>query len=135
MGRNISVLLLKVTQRPSGSLSKRNGLFYSVESAPTEHSHLLSWRFSHSTSLSITNSWSLLKLMSIESVMPSNHLILCHSLFLLPSVFPSIRVVSTEPWGSGAQPSTGSPQQRAALGCFQGLRVNTKPLSHFFIFA
>ena len=49
MGRNISVLLLKVTQRPSGSLSKRNGLFYSVESAPTEHSHLLSWRFSHST--------------------------------------------------------------------------------------
>ena len=36
------------------------------------------------------------------------------------------------PWGSGAQPSTGSPQQRAALGCFQGLRVNTKPLSHFF---
>jgi len=46
--------------------------------------------------LSITNSWSLLKLMSIESVMPSNHLILCHPLFLLPSVFPSIRVFSNE---------------------------------------
>ena len=46
--------------------------------------------------LSITNSWSLLKLMSIESVMPSNHLILCHPLFLLPSVFPSIRVFSHE---------------------------------------
>ena len=47
-------------------------------------------------SLSITNSWSLLKLMSIESVMPSNHLILCHPFLLLPSVFPSIRVFSNE---------------------------------------
>ena len=46
--------------------------------------------------LSITNSWSLLKLMSIESVMPSNHLILCCPLFLLPSMFPSIRVFSSE---------------------------------------
>ena len=46
--------------------------------------------------LSITNSQSLLKLMSIESVMPSNHIILCHPLFLLPSVFPSIRVFSNE---------------------------------------
>ena len=47
-------------------------------------------------SLSITNSWSLLKLMSIESVMPSNHLILCCPLLLLPSIFPSIRVFSNE---------------------------------------
>ena len=47
-------------------------------------------------SLSITNSWSLPKLMSIESVMPSNHLILCHPLLLLPSIFPSIRVFSNE---------------------------------------
>ena len=47
-------------------------------------------------SLSITNSRSLLKFMSIESVMPSNHLILCRPLLLLPSVFPSIRVFSTE---------------------------------------
>ena len=45
---------------------------------------------------SITNSWSLLKLMSIKSVMPFNHLILCHPLLLLPSVFPSIRVFSNE---------------------------------------
>ena len=44
----------------------------------------------------ITNSRSLLKLMSIESVMPSNHLILCHPLLLLPSIFPSIRVFSSE---------------------------------------
>ena len=50
----------------------------------------------YSTSLSITNSWSLLKLMSIRSVMPSNHLILCCPLFLLPSVFPSIGVFSNE---------------------------------------
>jgi len=47
-------------------------------------------------SLSITNSRSLLKLMSIKSVMPSNHLILCHPVFLLPSIFPSIRVFSNE---------------------------------------
>ena len=47
-------------------------------------------------SLSITNSWSLLKLMSSESVMPSNHLILCRLLPLLPSIFPSIRVFSNE---------------------------------------
>ena len=45
---------------------------------------------------SITNSWNLLKLMSIELVMPSNHLILCHPLLLLPSVFSSIRVFSNE---------------------------------------
>ena len=48
------------------------------------------------SSLSFTISRSLLKLMSIESVMPSNHLILCHPLFLLPSIFPSVRVFSTE---------------------------------------
>ena len=47
-------------------------------------------------SLSITNSWSLLKLMSIELVMPSNHLILCCPLLLLPSIYPSIRVFSNE---------------------------------------
>jgi len=50
----------------------------------------------HQASLSITNSQSLLKLMSIESVMPSNHLILCCPLLLLPSIFPSIRVFSNE---------------------------------------
>ena len=53
------------------------------------------WTAAHQASLSITNSWSLLKLMSTESVMPSNHLILCHPL-LLPSTFPSIRDFSNE---------------------------------------
>ena len=50
----------------------------------------------HQASQSITNSWSLLKLMSIELMMPSNHLILCHPLLLLHSIFPSIRVFSSE---------------------------------------
>ena len=50
------------------------------------------WAAALQASLSITNSQGLLKLMSIESVMPSNHLILCHPLLLLPSIFPSIRV-------------------------------------------
>ena len=54
------------------------------------------WTAAHQASLSITNSLSLLKLMSIESVMPSNHLILCHPLFLLPSIFPNIRVFSSD---------------------------------------
>ena len=54
------------------------------------------WTAACQASLSITNSWSLPKFMSIESVMPSNCLILCHPLLLLPSVFPSIRVFSNE---------------------------------------
>ena len=55
-----------------------------------------SWTAAHQASLSITNSWSLLKLMSIESVMPSNNLILCRPLLPQPSIFPSIRVFSNE---------------------------------------
>ena len=54
------------------------------------------WTTARQASLSITNSRSLLKLMSIESVMPSNHLILCRPLLLLPSIFPSIRVFSSK---------------------------------------
>ena len=54
------------------------------------------WTAAHQASLSITNSWSLFKLMSFESVIPSNHLILCCPLLLLPSIFPSIRVFSNE---------------------------------------
>ena len=54
------------------------------------------WTAAHQASLSITNSWSLLKLMSVESVMPSNHLILCCPLPLLPSIFPSIMVSYSE---------------------------------------
>ena len=54
------------------------------------------WNAARQASRSITNSQSLLKLMSIDSVMPCNHLILCHPLLLLPSIFPSIRVSSNE---------------------------------------
>ena len=54
------------------------------------------WTAAYQTSLSVTISRSLLRFMSIESVMPSNHLILCRPLFLLPSIFPSIRVFSSE---------------------------------------
>ena len=54
-----------------------------------------------------SNSWSLLKLMSIELVMPSNHLILCHPLLLLPSIFPSIRVFSNEEFFTSGGQSIG----------------------------
>ena len=54
------------------------------------------WTAARQASLSITNSWSPPKLMAIESVMPSDHLILCRPLLLLPSIFPSIRVLSNQ---------------------------------------
>ena len=57
---------------------------------------MTSWTATNQASLSITKSQSLLKLVSFESVMPSNHLILCHPLLLLPSIFPRIRVFSNE---------------------------------------
>ena len=61
------------------------------------------WTAARQASLSITKSRSLFKLMSIESVMPSNHLILCCPLLLLPSIFPSIRVFSNELFTSGGR--------------------------------
>ena len=68
----------------------------SVQSLSRVRLFVTPWIAAHQASLSITNCWSLLKLMSIESVMPSNHLILCCPLLLLPSIFPSIRVFSNE---------------------------------------
>ena len=56
------------------------------------------WTAARQTSLPISNSQSLLKLLSIESVMQSNHLILCHPLLLLPSIFPRIRVIQKSPF-------------------------------------
>ena len=70
--------------------------FSSVQSLSCVRLFVIPWTAAHQASLSITNSRSLLKLMSIELVMPSNHLILCHSLLLLPSIFHSIRVFSNE---------------------------------------
>ena len=70
--------------------------FSSVQSLSRVRLFATPWTAAHQASLSITNSWSLLKLMSIASVMPSNHLILCCPLLLLPSILPSIRVFSNE---------------------------------------
>ena len=70
--------------------------FSSVQSLSRVRFFETPWTAACQASLSITNSWSLPKLISIESVMPSHHLILCHPLLLLPSIFPSIRVFSNE---------------------------------------
>ena len=70
--------------------------FSSVQSLSRFQLFVTLWTVACQASLSITNTWSLLKLMSIEFVMSSNHLILCPPLLLLPSIFPSIRVFSNE---------------------------------------
>ena len=70
--------------------------FSSVQSLSHVQLFATSWTAARQASLSITNSRSLPKFMSIDSVMPSNHLILCRPLLLLPSIFPSIRVFSNE---------------------------------------
>ena len=70
--------------------------FSSVQSLSHVQLFATPWTAAHLASLSITNSQSLLKLMSIESVMPSYHLILCRPLLLLPSIFPSLRVFYNE---------------------------------------
>ena len=114
-------------------------------------SHLLScvrlfltpWTAACQASLSITDSWSLLKLMSIELVMPSNHLILCHPLLLLPSIFPSIRVFSNEsalcirwPKSIGVSASTSvlpmNTQDWFSLGWAGWISLQSKGLSRVF---
>ena len=70
--------------------------YHSVQSLSHVLLFVSPWTTTCQASLSITNSWSSLKLMSIELVMPSNHLILCHPLLLLPSILPSNRVFSNE---------------------------------------
>ena len=71
-------------------------------------SHVIPWTAAHQSSLSFTVSQSLLKLISFKSVMPCNHLILCHALLLLPSVFPSIRVFSNELAAASGGQSVGA---------------------------
>ena len=70
--------------------------FTSVQSLSRVQLFATPWTAACQASLSITNFWSLHKFMSIKLVMPSNHLIPCHTLFLLPSILPSIRVISNE---------------------------------------
>ena len=80
-------------------LVEEGGTYWLEELKKVQFSHSVfanRWTAARQTSLSINNSWSLLKLMSIESVMPSNHLTLCHPFLLLPSIIPSIRVFSNE---------------------------------------
>ena len=71
-------------------------IHFSVQSLSSVQLFATPWTATHKTSLSITNFWSLFKLMSIKSVMPSYHFILCYLLLLLPSILPSIRVFSNE---------------------------------------
>ena len=84
---------LNVVKDTLGNVSVQ---FSSVQSFSRVQLFVTPWTTAHQDSLSFPDSWSLLKLFSIESVMPSNHLILCCPLLLLPSIFPSIRVFSSE---------------------------------------
>ena len=83
-------------------LSKGNLYQYIIYSQSVQFSHsvmsnsVMPWTGARQASQFITNSWNLLKLISIKLVMPSNHLILCRPLFLLPSIFPGVRVFSNE---------------------------------------
>ena len=100
------------------------------------------WTVACQASLYITNSWSLLRLMSIQLVMPSNHLVLCCPLLLLPSIFPSIRVFSNESvlhiswpkyWSfSSASVLPMNIQDWFPLECTGGISLQSKGLSRVF---
>ena len=94
--RIISVSFTKTGRRKVHGYFSFTLFYSSVQSLSCVRLFATPWTAAHQASLSITNSQSLPKLMSIESVMPSNHLILCCPLLLLPSIFPSIRVFSNE---------------------------------------
>ena len=80
----------------AGSVGFSSFFVLAVQSLSRVRLFVTPWTAAHQTSLSFTISQSLLKLMSIELGMPSNHLIFCHPLLLLPSIFPSIRIFSSE---------------------------------------
>ena len=90
--------LVEVTEFQMNYFKSKRWCFQSQFSSVQSRSHVQLFATSWTTArqASITNSWSLLRLMSIESVMPFNHLILCHPFLLLPSIFPSIRIFSNE---------------------------------------
>ena len=86
-----------LSRKPDQSYLARWAMeFSSVQSLSCVQLFVTPWTAAHQASLSFTNPWSLLKLMSIKLVIPSNHLILCRPLLLLPSIFPSIRIFSNE---------------------------------------
>ena len=125
----------------SSSLLCSIPLFSSVQSLSHVWLFVTPWTAARQASLSITNSWSLLKLMSIELVMPSNHLILCFPLLLLPSIFPSIRVFSSESvlrirwpkyWSFNFSTSPSNEYLGHPLGCTGWISLQSKGLSRVF---
>ena len=116
--------------------------FSSVQSLTSVQLFATPWTAAHQASLSITNSQSLLKLMSLESVMPSSHLILCHPLLLLPPIPPSIRVFSNESTLCMRWPSIGvsasawvlpmNTQDWSPLGWTGYISLQSKGLSRVF---
>ena len=116
--------------------------FSSVQSLSLVWLFATPWIAARQASLSITNTWSLLKLMSIKSVMPSNHLILCHPLLLLPSIFPGIRGFQmSQLFASGGQSigvSASTPvlpmniQDWCPLGWTGWISLQSKGLSRVF---
>ena len=126
-------------QYPELSLhSSSGGWFTSVQSLSREQFFVTPWTTACQASLSITNCQSLPKPMSIESVMPSNHLILCRPLLLLPSIFPNIRVFSNESGGqnTGVSALTSvlpmNTQDRFPLGWTGWISLQSKGLSRVF---
>ena len=118
------------------------GVFSSVQSLSRVWLFATPWTAARQAYLSITNSWSSLKLMPIESVMPSNHLILCCPLLLLPSIIPNIRVFSNESVLMSGGQSTGGPviasvppmniQDWFPLGLTGWISLQSKGLSRVF---
>ena len=96
LGRKVMTNLDSILKRRDITLPTKVRLVSSVQSLSRVRLFATPWIAACQVSLSITNSRSSLKLSSIESVMPSSHLILCHPLLLLPSIFPTIRIFSNE---------------------------------------
>ena len=138
-------LTTKASELGDGRLSSSGSLYRSVSSAQSlTRIRLFAtiWTAARQASRSITNSQSFLKLMSIKSVMPSNHLILCHPLLLLPSIFPSIRVFSNESvlcirwpkyWSFSFSISPSNENSGLiSLGCTGWISLQSKGLSRVF---
>ena len=116
--------------------------FSSVQSLSSVRIFATPWTAAHQASLSITNSWSSRKLMSIDSVMPSSHLILCHPLLLPPSIFPNIRVFQTSQFFSSGGQRIGvsasasvlpmNTQDWSPLGWTGWISLQSKGLSRVF---
>ena len=111
---------MAIIKKPTNSKCWGGCHFISVQSLSRVQLFVTPWTAARPASVSITNSWSLIKLMSIESVMPSNHLILCHPL-LLPSIFPSMRVFSNESALHIRWPNIGVSALASVLNEYSGL--------------